>query len=214
LQSGWQHNRERLCLRRRPRHPIRLRVPTHGHHAFDSCHNQCKHRRHLRRALPCLCLPARGHNVALRRHVRIDYLTTLVDGSLEVVPAAADPSVGLVYSPVRTHGRSILASYLAEERQIALHPAIDGALISEDAALGRPFTDFSVTEAIAHVPADGRGNDVVRDYSAYLTHVGAREPSCPPAGNCLLALGQDCTRPPDTSHVNVRWPTAIIRIPE
>jgi hypothetical protein len=86
-----------------------------------------------------------------------------VNGSIDVVPAAADPSVGLVYSPVRTHRRSILASYLAEQRQIALHPAVNGALIDQDAALGQPFTDFGVTEALAQIPADGQGDDVVRE---------------------------------------------------
>src|SRR6266852_4099535 len=83
--------------------------------------------------------PARGNHIACRRHVRIDYLATLVDAAIDVVPAAADPSVGLVDSPVLTHGRSKVASWLAEQRQIALHPAIDGALINQDAVFGQPF---------------------------------------------------------------------------
>ena len=32
--------------------------------------------------------------------------------------------------------------------------AVDGALVDQDAALGQPLTDFCVTEAVAHVPAD------------------------------------------------------------
>jgi hypothetical protein len=56
---------------------------------------------------------------------------------------------------------AVLAGYLPEQRQIALHPAIDSALIDEDAALRQPFTDFGVAEAITHVPADGQGDDVV-----------------------------------------------------
>ena len=92
-------------------------------------------------------------------HRRSDH--TLIDGSIDIVPAAADPSIGLVDSPVLTDRRSKPASCLAKQRQIALHPAIDGALIDQDAAFGQPFADFRVTEAVAHIPADGQGDDVV-----------------------------------------------------
>src|SRR6266536_1427789 len=105
--------------------------------------------------------PARRNRVARRRYASIDDLTTPIDGSIDVVPTAADPSVGLVHSPVRTYRLAVLAGDLAEEWQEPLHPAIDGALINQDAALGQPFTDFCVTEAVAYIPADGERDDVV-----------------------------------------------------
>jgi hypothetical protein len=52
------------------------------------------------------------------------------------MPTAADPSVGLVYAPIRTYRSTVLSSNLAEQRQEALDPAIDGALIGQDSALG------------------------------------------------------------------------------
>src|SRR5438552_4068268 len=103
-----------------------------------------------------------GDHVARRRHTGIDDLAVSVDRAVDVMPAAAYSSVDLVHSPVRTYGVAVLASHLAERRQKALHPAIDRALIDQDSALGQPFTDFGVAEAITHIPADGQGNDVVR----------------------------------------------------
>ena len=107
-----------------------------------------------------------GDHVARRRHTGIDDLAVSVDRAVDVMPAAAYSSVGLVHSPVRTYGVAVLASHLAERRQKALHPAIDRALIDQDSVLGQPVTDFGVAEAIAHIPADGQGNDVVQKAAA------------------------------------------------
>jgi hypothetical protein len=57
----------------------------------------------------------------------------------------------------------MLSGHLAKQWKEALHPAVDGALIDQEAALGQPFTDFGVTEAVAHVPADRNGDDVIRE---------------------------------------------------
>src|SRR6266568_1050531 len=60
--------------------------------------------------------PAGGHHVARRRHVGIDDLAEFVDGAVDVMPAAANSSVGLVHAPVRTLGIAILAGHLAKQR--------------------------------------------------------------------------------------------------
>src|SRR6266536_5379523 len=106
--------------------------------------------------------PARSYRVARWRHVCIDNLTTPIHSSIDVVPTAADPSVGLVDSPVGTQRRAVLARHLAEQREEALYPAVDGALVDQDAALGQPFSDFGVTEAVAHVPTDSQDDNLVR----------------------------------------------------
>ena len=80
----------------------------------------------------------------------------------DVVPMSTDPSVRLVDSPVWTHGMAVPSSNLAEHWQEALHPALDSALVDQEATLGQPFAHLRVTEAIAHVPADGQGDDLVR----------------------------------------------------
>src|SRR5207302_397922 len=46
---------------------------------------------------------ARGNHVLRRRHVSVNDLTMPIDGSIDVVPIAADASVGLVDSPVSTN---------------------------------------------------------------------------------------------------------------
>src|SRR3982074_2772165 len=66
--------------------------------------------------------PACGHHVPRRRDVGVHDLTTPVDGAVDVMPTAADPSVGLVHSPVWTHRVAVLSS-IAEHRQEALYPA-------------------------------------------------------------------------------------------
>jgi hypothetical protein len=43
---------------------------------------------------------------------------------------------------------------LSEERQEALHPAVDGAPIHDEPALGHPLDEVGVTDAIPHIPAD------------------------------------------------------------
>jgi hypothetical protein len=60
-----------------------------------------------------------------------------------------------------TNRVAVLTGHLAEQRQEALHPAIYGALVDQDAALLQPFTDFGVTEAVAYIPANGQDDDVV-----------------------------------------------------
>jgi hypothetical protein len=72
--------------------------------------------------------------------------------AIDVVPASANAGVGLVHPPVGTNRLTRPASRVLEERQEALHPAVDGALIDEDAAFGQPFTDFGVTKAVPRGP--------------------------------------------------------------
>jgi hypothetical protein len=75
------------------------------------------------------------------RHIGVDDLSVSVDGAINVVPAATDPSVGLVHAPARTHRIAVLAGHFTEQRQKALDPAIDRALVDQDATLGKPLAD-------------------------------------------------------------------------
>jgi hypothetical protein len=52
---------------------------------------------------------------------------------------------------------AVLACHVTEQRQIALHPAIDGALVDQDGAFGQLLTELGVAQAVAHVPAHGEG---------------------------------------------------------
>jgi hypothetical protein len=53
-------------------------------------------RRHPAGGFGSLEEPACGKRVACRRHVRIRDLAVAFDGSIDVMPMAADPSIGLV----------------------------------------------------------------------------------------------------------------------
>lgn len=77
------------------------------------------------------------------------------------MPLAADACVRLVHAPVWTHRLAIAARCIAEQWQEALHPAIDRALVDEDAALRQPFADFGIAQAVADIPANREGDDVV-----------------------------------------------------
>ena len=52
---------------------------------------------------------------------------------------------------------------LPEAGQEALLPAVDRAAVDGDAALGQPLDHVGVAQAVACVPPDGQGNDVVRE---------------------------------------------------
>jgi hypothetical protein len=95
--------------------------------------------------------------VACRRHVRIGDLAAAIDGAIDVMPVPANARVGLVHAPVWANPVAVIACYLVEQRQVVLHPAVDGALIDQDAAFGQQFTDLDVAESVAR----GQGDDVV-----------------------------------------------------
>src|SRR6185503_1489802 len=82
------------------------------------------------------------------------------------MPAAADPRVGLVHAPIRAHRRAVLASHLTEQWQEALDPAVDRALVHQDAALGQPLADLRVAQSVADVPMYSQGDDVVGEGTA------------------------------------------------
>src|SRR6266511_4322207 len=117
--------------------------------------------------------PARGNCVAGWRHIYIHDLTDPVDGSIDVMPTAANASVGLVDPPVWTDGVMVLSSSLANYRKKTLHPTVDGALIDKDATLGQQFTNLGVAEAVANVSADGQGDNVVRKAATRERRTGA-----------------------------------------
>src|SRR5215468_7043441 len=68
--------------------------------------------------------------------------------------------------PVGTDRVAVFSRRLAKQRKEALHPAIDGALIDQDAALGQPLADLGVAQPVAHIRAHGQGDDVVWEAAA------------------------------------------------
>ncbi len=48
-----------------------------------------------------------------------------------------------------------------QQREEALHPAINGAAIDDEAAFSEPFHDIRIAQAVPHVPADGQRDHIV-----------------------------------------------------
>ena len=52
---------------------------------------------------------------------------------------------------------------VAKQREEALDPSIDGAAVDGQTTLGEPLNDISVAQAVANVPADREGDDIIRE---------------------------------------------------
>ena len=89
-----------------------------------------------------------------------------VDGAIDVVPAATNASVGLVDAPIRTDRIAVLAGHFTEQRQEASDPAVDRALIDQDATLSQPLADFGVAQSVTDVLPHGQHNDLVSEGAA------------------------------------------------
>ena len=84
-----------------------------------------------------------GVSVPSGRQVDIDDLAVLVDDPVQVVPAAADLHVGLVYEPAIAGRVPAWSGGVDEQRGEALHPPVDRDMVDNDAALGQEFFDVT-----------------------------------------------------------------------
>lgn len=80
--------------------------------------------------------PRRG-GMAASGDQHVDDLAVLIDGPVEVTPAAGDPDVGLVDKPPITARVPEGAGRVHKLRRQGLHPAIDRHMIDLDAALAQ-----------------------------------------------------------------------------
>jgi hypothetical protein len=83
----------------------------------------------------------------------VDDLPVLIDGAVQVGPAAGDLDVGFVDEPAipaRVPGR---AGGVDELRGEGLHPPVHGHMIDGDAALGEQLLNVAVGQPLAQVPA-------------------------------------------------------------
>ena len=108
--------------------------------------------------------PGSGTVAALREQ-HVDDLAMLVDGPVEVGPAAGDLDVGLVDKPPIPAGMPARTRGVDELHSEGLHPPVDGHVIDLDAALGEKLLHIAIGQPIAQVPAhrDGDGGDAVAE---------------------------------------------------
>jgi hypothetical protein len=93
----------------------------------------------------------------------IDHLMVLIDGAVEVGPAAGDLDIGLVHLPTipsRLAGRACGVDELLCER---LDPPVDSHMVDLDAAFSEQFFHVAVGQAIAQVPAHRDRDHLARE---------------------------------------------------
>lgn len=92
----------------------------------------------------------------------------LIKRTDEVALASTDLEVGLIHAPPTTEGQAVRARRGDEMGCERLDPGIDGARIDAYATFGQPRGDIGVTQAIAEIPADRQGDDVIREAVAMI----------------------------------------------
>ena len=101
--------------------------------------------------------------VAPLREVCIDDLAVLIDRPINVGPFPSEPRVGFINSPFLTDWPTEGPRGIPKQREEALDPPVDCAAISREATLGKSLHDIGVAQAIADIPADRKGDHVVRE---------------------------------------------------
>jgi hypothetical protein len=101
--------------------------------------------------------------MALDRRQDVDDLPMLVDCPVQVRPAARYLPVRLIDEPPVTGGMAAWPGSFDELGGEALHPPVDGDVISRDTALGQQFPDVTVRQALPQVPADRDGDHLPRE---------------------------------------------------
>jgi hypothetical protein len=93
---------------------------------------------------------------------KIDRVTSLVDGAIQVFPLASDLNVGLVDTPALADGELVAAKRFLQYRQQLDGPAVHGRMIDRNAALSHHFFEVSQAQRVGHVPTHASQDHVER----------------------------------------------------
>ena len=94
-------------------------------------------------------------DIALRREIKVQGLTTGGDRPVEIAPRAADPNIGLIHPPgpgLPVGYLPVPPSVLIQLRGVFLHPAVDRGVIDWHTPLGHHLFEIAVAHAVAAVP--------------------------------------------------------------
>ena len=106
-------------------------------------------------------------DVASRAEPEVDCLARSIDSPVEISPPAADPHVGLVYSPRGASRRREAAPAFVELRCIPLNPAKDCRMGDRQASLYHHFDQIPVRELVAQVPVHAQTDDLLFEVSTF-----------------------------------------------
>ena len=73
-----------------------------------------------------------------------------------------ETDIRLVNAPFFPDGTSMRTGSFAKQWQETLDPAINRAAVHDKTALGEPLDKVGLTQAVADVPADRQGDDIIR----------------------------------------------------
>ena len=97
---------------------------------------------------------SRRRVVSVGTKQKVDRGTGTVDGSVQILPLAADVDVRLVHPPAHAHRALAPAKHRGQHRQDLDRPTMDGGVIDEHAALGHHLFDVTQTQRVRCVPAN------------------------------------------------------------
>jgi hypothetical protein len=107
----------------------------------------------------------------------INRLARLVNSTVEIVPLAFDPDVGLVHPPADPHRPLAAMKGVLQLRAVFDDPAVDGGMIHVHSALAHEFFNVSCTQRVGDIPAAPRQNDVLWEMGPLEAHGHLYSPS-------------------------------------
>ena len=80
-----------------------------------------------------------GRLVSLCGQQKIDRLTFLVHGPIEILPNAFDLDINFIHAPTHTNRTFVFAKYFFQQRQESGSPAVDRRVVDKHAAFFHHF---------------------------------------------------------------------------
>ncbi|MBP2444032.1 hypothetical protein JOH51_001471 [Rhizobium leguminosarum] len=102
--------------------------------------------------------PLGGIEIALGSQQKIDRMSTLVDGPVQISPFAADLHIGLIDAHRAAMWPTELTQPLLDDRRVGQNPAVDGAMIDLEATFPEHLLKIAIAERITQIPTDSLHN--------------------------------------------------------
>ncbi len=96
----------------------------------------------------------RGFAIPLGGQQKIDCRACLVDGQIEIFPAAFDFHVGLIETPAGPDRALASTELFLQQRRILDDPAVERGVVDFDASLFHHFLELTIAHRIRHISPD------------------------------------------------------------
>jgi hypothetical protein len=106
-----------------------------------------------------LCVPVLGQQ-------KVNRLSMLIHGAIQVVPLPFHANIRLVHAPTHPHGALAAVKGVFQLRAVFDHPALDGGVVDWHPALLHQFFDLAIAQRVRDIPPYTHENDVLRKMGA------------------------------------------------